>query len=271
MRSTESTKKKIDGPQSPSGGCVVPRGEGVGGIGPGTMASPGRTTGAAPAVGGRPAPPPAPASGKAFPRRSSGWERPPTSGGIFLHLLRPQSGRQGLGAAGIGAQSGMTAGRPTAGDPSAGPLLPAPPFRGWARTAERGCADQEEEKNPDGRGKGSGVGAAWTPGLRHTCRGCPGPRSLPSGLEINPEDPSAAPLAGRRAPTASRLSSPVSKRGAQTSYAGPSLDWRRFEGRARGRWIPPCQLRAPLPSSCRPLSAPLPLPLPPGGGPNPPL
>ncbi|XP_032947027.1 proton channel OTOP3 [Rhinolophus ferrumequinum] len=65
MRSPKSTTKKIDGPQSPSGGCAVPRGEGVGGIGPGTMASPGRMTGTVPTVGGQPAALPAQASAPA--------------------------------------------------------------------------------------------------------------------------------------------------------------------------------------------------------------
>ncbi|XP_036925306.1 proton channel OTOP3 [Sturnira hondurensis] len=56
---------KIDGRLSPSGGCAVPLGEGVGAIGRGAVASPGRTVSAGPTVGGQRAAVPAEASAPA--------------------------------------------------------------------------------------------------------------------------------------------------------------------------------------------------------------
>lgn len=196
---------------------------------------------------------------------SCGTFRASPPGHSNLLLPRPRPGVRTPGAA--RTEAGGRGDSGAANYSSSGPsrsltptrLRAPPPLPGWVRTAERG------RRKKNGQKKGCGVGAAWAPGLRSRCNSCPSPAALRKVRKELPQLPAAlCPLLRSRrcapgsAPRPDGLGfhhPPLALPHKPVTRALPRAGVApKGEGRARGWRVPPCQLRAPLPSSHDPFS-----------------
>lgn len=201
------------------------------GIGRGAGASPGRTVGAVPAVGGQLAVSRRrcvlrPQVRRPWGRAGAPWDPGTDLGGKPTWTLAPAPppGAQGLGAAGTeaGGLRGTNPWRPARWPRTPAPRCTAFPLVG--AHGRKGARRPERRENPGRPEKGGcRAGAAGAPDRRHSCGGRPSLAALRTARRETPELLARAqrPLpeptlrsgpGGRRPPTAARLSSPASSR-----------------------------------------------------------